>query len=79
MKNGDVILGQCCVPLPEHEVEQHLYLILLKPHCVWRQKSLITVLNGQRQVSVEHLQVSLLTHRQSVVDRFINCYLNVAE
>lgn len=37
------------------------YLILLEAHCAGRQKHLIPILDGERQVLVKHLQVSLYT------------------
>lgn len=37
------------------------YLILLEAHCARGQKSLIPVLDGEWQVLVKHLQVSLYT------------------
>lgn len=37
------------------------YLILLEAHCAGRQKNLIAILDGERQVLVKHLQVPLYT------------------
>lgn len=39
------------------------YLILLEAHCPRGQKALIPVLDGERQVLVKHLQVSLDTQQ----------------
>lgn len=38
------------------------YLVLLQAHGAGGQEALIPVLDGERQVLVKHLQVSLRTH-----------------
>lgn len=58
-------LDQCSTVLHLHTVfvlDYRSYLILLQADCVGGQKSFIPVLDGQRQLLIKHLQVSLFTH-----------------
>lgn len=61
---------------PSGSLRVYLYLILLEAHCARGQKLLVAVLDGQRQLLVEHLQVPLITrdtHVSSISVSQITC------
>lgn len=57
-----------------------MYLILQEVHCLCGQKPLVPVLDGQRQVLVEHLHGSLVTqcfsYTLQITCVVVKCYMS---